>query len=184
MGNVNHKKDANNNPVLIAVLGVLFAGFGGLAVYLGATQKMVSEDGTDSSKMLLLIGAVLAAVGVLFIVLSIIRGKAIKAYKALLADDGAYQTKATFLRKKLSSTTSSSVGVGRVNVPTSVHVFYKVFYSYKDETGVEHTVKSTMSYTREQAEHLESLQTFAIRCRGNVSAIVEEMPQTNSMFNI
>ena len=50
MGNVNHKKDANNNPILIAVLGVLFAGFGGLAVYLGATQKMVSEDGTDASK--------------------------------------------------------------------------------------------------------------------------------------
>ena len=184
MSKVNHKKDANNNPVLMGVLGVLFGGFGGLAVYLGATQKMVAEDGTDSSKILLLIGAVLLAVGVLLVVFAFVRGKAIKEYKALLNDESAYQTKATFIRKKLSSTTSSSVGVGRVNIPTSVHVFYKVFYSYKDETGAEYTVKSTMSYTREQAEHLESLQTFAIKCKGKVSAIVEELPQTKDLFNI
>ena len=178
MRNVNYKKDANNNPILIGILGAVLVAFGGVAFFAGIASK------DDSATMLMLIGALFLAIGAIMFVFAFIRGKAIKAYKDLLNNPSAYQTKATYIKKRLCSTNSTSVGVGRVDIPTSIHVFYKVYYSYTDEFGMNHDVKSTMSYTREQAEHLESLGTFAIKCKGEISAIVEELPSTKNLFNI
>ena len=184
MGRVNHKKDATNNPILLGFLGALFAIMGGIALFIGLTQEVTGEDGGDSSMMVVLIGALFFAVGVGFICFAFIRAKTIKEYNALLEDLGAYNTKANFIKKRIYSSSSTSVGVGRIDIPTSVHVFYKVYYSYRDEVGVNHEVKSTMTYTREQAEYLESLGTFAIKCKGKQSVIIEEMPQTRDLFNI
>ena len=95
-------------------------------------------------------------------VFGILRALSIKKYKALYNDPNAHVTNAKFVKAKMSSYSSKSVGVGPVNVPTSINVYKKIIYTYTDETGVEHTATSTMSYTPNQVKHLEGWGTFKI----------------------
>ena len=179
MGKSNQNNDMYLTLFVFGILGFVFTVFGSIFVYVGLTQEVASEPGVDGKLMFVIMGSAFAAIGILFVILALINFKGIREYKKLLADPSMYQTKATYIKKRIygSSTTS-------VDVSDSADVFYKVYYSYRDEVGVEHTVQSVMSYTKEQAEHLKSIKTFTIRCKGKRSAIIEEMPQARDLFNI
>ena len=173
MGKSNQNNDMYLTLFVFGILGFVFTVLGSIFVYVGLTQEVESEPGVDGELMFVIMGSAFAAVGILFVILALINFKGIREYKKLLADPSMYQTKATYIKKRIygSSTTSGDV-------------FYRVYYSYRDEIGVEHTVQSVMSYTKEQAEHLESIRTFTIRCKGKLSAIIEEIPQARDLFNI
>ena len=167
--------DANNNPALIIALGLLFA-IGGIGCLALLTKGY--------SVVLLSVGVILTPIGILLFVFGILRAKKLKEYKNLLNDPNAHATDAKFIKAKMSSYTTKSVGVNGINVPTSVNVYNKIYYSYTDENGVAQTVKSTLSYTRNQVEYLQNKGEFKIKCKGNVSAIIEELPEQNKNFNI
>lgn len=167
--------DANNNPVLIIVLSVLFT-IGGVACLASLVN---SFDG-----MLLTIGLILTIVGILLLVFGILRAKKIKAYKVLLNNPNAFITEAKFVKAKFASYTTKSVGAGNINIPTTVNMYKKIIYSYTDEKGMAQTGKSTLSYTPNQVEYLERKGMFRIKCQGNLSCIIEEIPAQNKNFNI
>ncbi|MBQ8615368.1 MAG: hypothetical protein IJ415_02260 [Clostridia bacterium] len=167
--------DANNNPVLVIVLGLIFA-IGGIACLAMLTKGF--------SGMLLTIGLILTPIGILFIVYGIMRAKKVKAYKTLLNNPNAHITEARFVKATMSSYTSKSFGVGGISVPTSVNVYKKIHYSYTDENGMAQTGKSVLSYTPNQVEYLQNKGMFKIKCKGKLSAIVEEIPAQNANFNI
>ena len=114
--------DANNTPGLILFLGVLFILGGGAACVFGFLKSI---------KVLGIVGLVLFAVGVLVFVFGILRALSIKKYKALYNDPNAHVTNAKFVKAKMSSYSSKSVGVGPVSVPTSINVYKKIIYTYK-----------------------------------------------------
>ena len=107
-----------------------------------------------------------------------------KKYKALIQDPHAYTTNAQFIKATVSGYTRRSVGVGNVDITTSMNVYKKVHYSYVDEAGVTQTVKSVWSFTPNQVEYLKDKRFFKIKCKGNFSAIVEEVPEQNKHFNV
>ena len=74
--------------------------------------------------------------------------------------------------------------VGKINVPTSLNVYKKIIYTYTDENKIQQTCKSVLSYTSNQVQHLQNKGTFKIKCKGNLSAIIEELPAQNKNFNI
>ena len=171
-------KDANNKPILILVLSAIFilGGFAGLIAAL--------KNDFENKTLLIVVTIILIVVGILFLVYGILRQIALSKNNKLLKDPNAYETTATFVSSKLSSYSSSSVGVGGINLPTSMNVYKKIIYSYTDEQGVQHTVKSTTSYFPNQVEFLKQKGTFKIKCKGKLSVITEEVPETNSRYNL
>lgn len=167
--------DANNNPVLIIVLSIIFM-FGGVASLL-LTIK-------DFSGWLLAIGLILTPVGILLLVFGILRAKMMKKYKELLNDPKAYITDARFVKATFAGYSSKSAGAGRISVVTSVNIYKKIRYSYTDENGMVQTGKSVLSYTPNQVKYLSNKGIFKIKCKGNISAIIEEIPVQNKDFNI
>lgn len=167
--------DANNNPTLILIIAVIFA-LGGLI--------LIGVNFSQFQAVVLIIGIVLLAAGVCLFVYGIKRSKAMKAYSELLNDPNAFKTTATFVKAVFSSYSSKSVGVNGFNLPTSVNIYKKVCYSYVDENGERHDAKSVLSYTSNQVEFLKQKGTFNIKCKGNVSAIIEEIPVQNGAFNL
>ena len=167
--------DANNNPVLIIVLGLLF-------LVGGVVSLIILCKGFNG--LLLTVGLILTPVGILFIVFGIMRAKKLKAYKELLNNPNAHITDARFLKATFASYTSKSFGVGGISVPTSVNVYKKITYSYTDDNGMVQTGKSVLSYTPNQVEYLQNKGMFKIKCKGKVSAIIEEIPAQNKNFNI
>lgn len=172
---MNKSSDANNKPALILFLGILFLLGGGACAVFGFLKSI---------NVLGIAGLVLLAVGALVFVFGIIRAIKIKKYKALYNDPNARVTDAKFVKAKMSSYSTKSIGVGMIDVPTSINVYKKIIYTYTDENGVEHTVTSLMSYTPNQVRHLESLGTFKIKCAGKDSAIIEDIPDENKHFNL
>lgn len=167
--------DVNNSPVAILVIGTIFTVGGGL---LGAFGFLKSKA------LIGVLGLGLLAIGLIILAYGILKATKLKKYKALYNDPNAHLTDAKFIKAKLSSYSSKSVGVGNLDIPTSINVYKKIIYSYVDETGVEHTVKSLLSYTPNQVEYLQNLGTFKVKCSGNLSAVVEEVPNENKHFNI
>lgn len=167
--------DANNNPTLIIVLAVIFilGGLGSCVAVIGNFQAF-----------LLVLGLILLAVGILFMVYGIKRKKTLKAYSELLNDPNAFMTTATFVKAKFASYSSTSVGVGGISLPTSVNVYKKIVYTYVDETGTTQNATSSLSYTPNQVDYLKEKGTFKIKCKGKVSVIIEEIPTQNKNFNL
>ena len=167
--------DANNNPIVMIVLGAIFSVAGIVCLIMLAKEF---------NPLFALVGAVLAVCGVAFLVFGILRGKTLKAYKNLLNDPNALVTDAQFIKATVSSYKSRSIGVGGIDVPTSINIYKKITYSYVDEKGVKQTVKSVLSYTPNQADFLQNKGTFKIKCKGDFSAIIEELPEQNKRFNV
>lgn len=167
--------DANNNPKLIIVLGLIFA-IGGIGCLLILSRGF--------SGLLLAVGLLLVSFGSLLFVFGILRAKKIKAYKNLLNNPNAFMTEAKFIKATFAGFSSESAGVGRLQVTTSVNVYKKITYSYIDENQVEQTGKSILSYTPNQVEYLQQKGSFKIKCKGNLSCIIEELPAQNKNFNI
>ena len=168
--------DANNNPTLMFIISIIFiaGGIGAIVANLiGATETLF-----------LIVGIVLLLAGCAIFVYAILRTRVLKAYKKLLEDEFALVTDATFIGSKLSGYTSKSVGVNGFNVPTRVNVYKKIIYEYTDEFGIKRTVKSTLSYVSKQIEYLQQKHTFKIKCRGPISAIIEEVPEIDSRYNL
>lgn len=167
--------DANNNPVAMIVLGALFT-IGGIVCLIMLTSAF--------NPLLALVGVILPICGLIFLVFGILRAKTLKKYKELYNDPNAYVTDAKFIKATVSSYKSRSVEVGGIDVPTSINIYKKITYSYVDENGVAQTVKSAWSYTPNQADFLQNKGTFKIKCKGSLSAIIEEVPEQNKRFNV
>lgn len=169
--------DVNNKPTIILILGSVFTIFGIIAIILFCLQNPVPWLGVAISVILLLLGPILLAVGIM-------RSKVLKDMTKLLHDPNAHVTTAKFISAKVSSYTSSSFGVGGISVPTSMNVYRKVIYSYNDENGVSHTATSQLSYFNNQIEYLKEKQNFSIKCKGKLSVITEKLPENNERFNL
>ena len=169
-------KDTNNNPFLVFMIGILFAGIGGVVIWLNIAKKMMIP--------VLLIGGLMAFCGTVFIIFAIKRSFEIGAYKRVLKDVHAHVTEAKFLSAKTTGATSTRVGGNMARHTVSKSVFKTVYYSYFDENGHFHEVKSALSYVPKQVNYLQQKGTFKIKCRGKVSVIIEELPKTNEKFNL
>lgn len=167
--------DANNNPVLIIVFSLIFV-IGGIACLAMLTKEF---DG-----LLLAVGLILTPIGICLLVFGVMRTKKLKAYKRLLNNPNAYITEGKFLKAKFAGYSQKSVGLNGMNIPTSINVYKKVIYTYTDEKGLVQTGKSILSYTPNQVEYLQNKGTFKVKCEGNVSCIIEEIPTQNKDFNI
>ena len=169
-------KDANNNPVFIVAIGVLFLVAGIAVAALGASETWV-----------LVVGILLAVCGAIFVPYGIYRGILIKKVNSLKNDPEAFKTEATFVKAVFSGATSKSTSIrtGNVNVPTSykLMIFKKIVYTYKDQNGMTYKAKSAFSFAPNQAKFLEEKKTFAILCKGKVSLIVEEVPEAELTIN-
>ncbi len=168
--------DANNNPIFMFIIAVVFIGGGLLA--------MIVKTEEAKPVWLTIVGVVLLVAGVAIFAWAIYRAIVISKYNKLLKDTTAYMTEATFAGSKFAGGSMTSVGAGGIAVPVKASVYKKVKYTYKDETGAMHTATSINSFTPNQVSFLEQKGTFKIKCKGSVSAIVEEVPNMNAMYNI
>ncbi len=171
-------KDINNKPALILVFAAIFL-IGGIAGLIAAIGSK-SEDKT----LFLVITILLIVIGVVFVVYGSIRAKKITDRKKLLNDPNAFVTEATFIGAKMSSYSSSMTTVAGIPVSGHMSVYKKVIYEYVDENGVKRTAKSNLSYFPKQIEYLKNLNKFKIKCKGNISEIIEEVPEVNSKINL
>lgn len=161
--------DANNKPWLILLIATIFILGGGAAIFFTPWLGMGS-----------IIGLILCPIGILMFGFGILRTIQISRVNNLIYDASSIETTATFVSSKVSSYTSTSIN----GVPTSMNVYRKIIYTYIDEGGISHTVKSTFSYFNNQVEYLKNMGTFRIKCRGKVSVIIEPIPDTNSNYNL
>ena len=161
--------DANNKPWLILLIAIVFVLGGGAAILFTPWLEMGS-----------IIGLILCPVGILLFVFGLLRAIQISKVRNLMYDASAIETTANFVKSKVSSYTSTSIN----GVPTSMNVYRKIIYTYIDENGVSHTVKSTLSYFGNQVDYLKNLGAFRIKCKGKVSVIIEPLPDTNSNYNL
>ena len=176
MGKVNHKKDANNNPLLIFAISFIFMAGGGVGLYAFTINGI-----TASIAMPFTISAFLAGVGLLLFGFGVYRTFLISKYNKLKNDVSAHVAQAKYIGKKVSGGSSSDVNGNIV----SEHIFYTLEYEYTDERGMLRKTKSIMSYTREQAEYLEEKGKFMVKCKGSISYILEEgLPKTDESYNI
>ena len=172
--------DTNNKPLAIFVCSALFifAGIGAIIL------NFVKNFEGLASVVIFAFCAVFEIVGIIMLVYGIIRTKAIKAMNKVLNDESAYTTTAKFIGSKISGYSKTDVKVANVEIPTSINVFHKIIYSYVDENGVERTVRSVLTYFPQQAKYLKEKGEFAIKCKGKVSAIIEELPEVSGRYNI
>ena len=176
MGRVNHKKDANNNPLLMFIISIIFIIGGGMGLFVFIVNGI-----TAGAALFVAVSAMLTGIGILLFGFSIYRTILISQYKKLINDVSAHITQATYIGKKVSGGSVTDAG----GIPVSAHVFYTLEYTYMDEHGHSRRVKSVMSYTREQANFLEEKGKFMIKCKGSISVILEEdLPKTNDLYNL
>ena len=164
--------DAHNNPALIFVLSaiLLILGCAVTVLYVVFVLPII----------VLVVGLVFVAAGIWLVIFGALRLKKIKAYKSVLENPNAFVTTATFVSARVSSYSSVRVG----HIPVKANVYKKITYDYQDEMGITHRVKSTLSYVPNQIAYLREKGTFAIKCKGNVSVIIEELPKMNDMYNL
>lgn len=175
MGKKN--RNINDKPGALIAIGLLFL-LPGIALII--SYFLVK----NFPILVVIVGAVFAAVGLFIFIFGILRTKTMKKYKALLNDPNAYTTDATFIRSRFSSMQGSSVSVGFVTAPISADIYKKIIYSYTDQNGQHHEVKSIMSFVPNQVRYLEQKGTFKIKCDGAVSAVIEELPDISATFNL
>ena len=140
------------------------------------------------------LGSIFLVVGVIILCWAIYRTILIVKYNKLLKDTTVYITEATYMGSKLAGGTITQVGghpmseggtiASLGDVPLKASVYKKIKYTYRDEKGVTHNVISINSFTPNQVSFLEQKQTFKIKCKGNMSAIIEELPEMNPMYNV
>ena len=145
--------------------------------------KIVPGTSKDKEIIFIVVCAFLTLVGLAIFIYSIINLIKVNKCLKLMKNPLAYETTATFIKIKDAGSTTTSVGVNGVEVPTSINVYKKVVYEYTDQLGTNHTVTSTLKYVRIQAEHLQKLGKFKIKCNGALSVITEELPQPKSNYN-
>lgn len=167
--------DVFNKPWALYTMSGLF-----LALAIGSLVLFFTKE---KNVIFLIIAGVFALVGLIILPIAIVRGIQLKKYKALISDNSAYVTKARFVGSRISNYSSQSIGVGKLNVPVAANVYRKIIYTYYDENGVQHTVKSKLSYFKNQVEYLKNMEEFAIKCKGKLSAIIEPVPENNKDFN-
>jgi len=167
--------DANNNPILIIVLPIIF-------ILSGCMCLLLTLKSFDA--LVLLIGCILLLAGIALFIFGIKRSKMLKAYKSILNNPNSHITEATFIKATISSFTSKTVGVNGRSLPTSINVYKKIKYSYTDENGVQQIGKSVLSYTSNQVKFLQNKGKFRIKCCGKISVIIEEIPEQNANFNL
>ena len=141
-----------------------------------------SAETADVFKIFLVFAAVLLIAGLICLVKTI--GKTLKVvkYNILKKSSKAYLTTATF-KKAIYKTTIVITGMHRVL--KSTNEYYTVVYDYTDETGARHeNVESFVWLVPSQAEYLKAKGSFSIKCKGLLSAIVEEIPEVNSNYNV
>ena len=172
----NH--DINNKPVLILVLAAIFLG-GGLAGFID-----VFYSDYEYRTLFLALTPVLIVVGVIFVVYGTLRLVKLNTAKKIKNDPNAHVTDATFVKANLSSFSSASVGNGLFAIPVSINAYKKITYEYVDETGEKHVTKSNVSYFPKQIEYLQQKGTFKIKCQGKESVIIEEIPESKSLYNL
>ena len=175
MGKKN--RNVNDKPAFLLTIGSLFAVIGiALVVAYFVVPKF--------PVLVIVVGAIFSAVGIFIVIFGIFRARAVKKHNELLKDENAYVTEATFIKSKFSSYQGSGVSVGLVTAPITADIYKKIIYSYTDENGVYHEVKSIMSFVPKQAQFLKEKGTFKIKCKGKISAVIEELPDINAHYNI
>ena len=167
--------DINNKPISIIIIGSVITILGSVFGVLGISKSKVVFG---------IVGLLFLVVGLAVLAFGILKFIKLKKYKELYNDPNAYVTEAKFIKAKMSGYSTKSVGVGSIDIPTSINVYKKIIYSYVDETGVEQTVKSVLTYTPNQVEHLQKMGTFKVKCKGKQSAIMEEVPNENKHYNV
>ena len=169
-----HKNgDANNNPLLVMILGIVFLlGGGGLTAFAILQNKYA------------FLGAAIPfiLIGIFFIVFSILRSKIMKKAKLLEADGNAFIAKAKFVKATFSGYTAKQSSIGGVPISGDLKVYKKIHYTYVDQNGVAQKGKSIFSYTDNQVRYLKSLGEFDIKCDGKFSVIIQEIPDTQSLI--
>ena len=166
--------DINNKPAFILVLAVIFIG-GGLAGFIN-----VFNSDFEYRTLFLIVTPILMLCGLIFAVYGTIRLFKLNKAKKLKNDPDAYVTDATFVKANFSSYSSLSFWI----IPISINAHKKITYEYVDETGVKHVAKSTLSYFPKQVEYLREKGAFKIKCKGKDSVIIEELPESKSLYNL
>ena len=124
---------------------------------------------------------VLLVAGVIMLAVAIANTFKVIKYNKLKKDPNAHFTTATF--KDVIYKSTSSVSVNRM--VTSENEYFTVVYDYTDETGFRHeNVESVVWFVPKQVEYLKAKGSFSIRCKGGLSAIVEELPEANEDYNV
>ena len=168
-------RGAESSTILLLVAGVLFIAGGVFSVVAYAK---------GASDIMIWVAVGCFALAALCLTFGILRLVKVNKCKALIEDPNAYTTEAKFIKSVMVSYSTRSVGVGNIDVPTSINVYKKVVYEYADENGNYQKVKSVFKYFPKQVDFLKEKGTFKIKCKGKLSAIMEEMPDDNSRFNI
>lgn len=137
----------------------------------------------DSNLICFIVAGTFFVISFILLGIAIYRQNVMKKYNALLRDDSAMITMAEFKGAKFSNYSSRTITIGNKTITTGFTVFRKIIYSYVDEAGVQHTVKSKISYFKNQVEYLRQKGMFAIKCKGRESAIIEPVPENNKNFN-
>ena len=172
---MSSNKDINNTPWALYLTSILFGVVGvvGFVMYFTREKEI----------FFLILGGLFLLIALCVLPYAIVRTKAIKIYKEILHDESAFITTGTFVKSKFSSYQRSSTRVGKLDVTLNTNIYRKIVYTYVDEKGVKHTVKSKISYLKNQVEYLKNKGVFAIKCRGKDSVIIEPVPENNKSFN-
>ena len=161
--------NANDKPWLIFLFASVFFWIGGLFFWI-----IIKTGNIFYNLMPLAISVILTAVGALLYVIWIYRTILISLHNRLLFNPDAFETTATFIAVKNNGYTA---------VNSHVTYFETVIYDYEDENGVHRVVKSILSLLPEQADYLKQKGTFKIRCKGKISAIIEDIPGRDIYYN-
>jgi len=171
--------DVNNKPVLMFIIAIFLIGAGFIFFFIpefGATD----EAGNPAPDWLRWLCILFWVCGALIFGAAIYKTIRIVKYKKLLNDSTAYITVGRFISAKMTGGDMTSFG----GLPVSANIYKTLKYSYVDEHGVPHIVKSVYSFTPNQIAFLQNKSEFQIKCRGGVSAIIEPIPDANKLFNI
>ena len=161
--------NVNDKPWLIFLVATIFFWIGGLFCWI-----IIDRGNILYSLAPLAISAILTAVGGIFYVFWAYRTILIYLHNRLLFNPDSFETTATYSSSKVSGYTS---------VNGNSAVFETMSYEYTDEKGIIRVVKSIMSLTPEQVDYLKQKQTFRIRCKGRISAIIEDIPGREIYYN-
>ena len=161
--------NANDKPALLFLFASAFFWFGILFIWV-----LINEGDILYNLIPFAISAIITLAGFFFYLVWIYRTILISLHNKLLFNPDSFTTTARFISTIESSHTA---------VNDRVTIFETVTYEYDDENGVHREVKSILSLLPEQAEYLKQKQTFKIRCKGKISAIIEDIPGRDIYYN-
>lgn len=161
--------NVNDKPWIIFLIATIFFWIGGLFCWIVIERGYILYN-----IMPLAISSILTVVGGILYVFWAHRIILIYLHNRLLFNPDSFETTATYSSSKISGYTS---------VNGNAAVFETMTYEYTDEKGVIRVVKSIMSLTPEQVDYLKQKETFKIRCKGKISAIIEDIPGRDIYYN-